>query len=56
MQRSAGLESFRLYRRWPGQLSESSRPSNPPPLGALAVRRLEAASLAEVGDHGQRQD
>jgi hypothetical protein len=35
MLRSAGLESFRLYRRWPGQLGESPTPSNPHPMGAL---------------------
>jgi hypothetical protein len=38
MLRSAGLESFRLYRRWPGQLEEAPAHSSPPALGALAGR------------------
>jgi hypothetical protein len=55
MLRSAGLESYRLYRRWPGQLGEAPAQSNPPALDRRPARRLEAASPAEVGDYGQSQ-
>ena len=43
----AGLESFRLYRRWPGQLGESPTPANPHPVGALA-----GATSSRGGERG----
>jgi hypothetical protein len=72
MLRSAGLESYRLYRRWPAQLSEAPPPEDGPPprraaLGQAAEveprvgqansrRRLEPARSPEVRHTGQDQD
>jgi hypothetical protein len=44
MLRSAGLESFRLYRRWPAQLEEGGSPPE----------RLDAARPA-LGEPGERE-
>ena len=47
MLRTAGLESFRLYRRGPPRLEEGPPSAEPP--------RLQAARPPEVGDHGHQE-